>query len=89
MIEHDRPSHRFVLEHQGHLAYLAYQRDGSLMTITTTQVPAAIAGQGVAGRLNEAALLFARSAGLKVAATCSYSQSWLRRHRQYQDLLEE
>lgn len=89
MIEHDRQQHQFRLEHQGHSARLLYALDGSTMTITHTQVPEAIAGQGIAAQLTRAALEHARSAGLAVLPQCSYTQSYLRRHPQFQDLVQD
>ena len=39
--------------------------------------------------LNRHALEHARNAGLSVVASCSYTRAWVRRHPQYQDLLED
>jgi uncharacterized protein len=89
MIEHDTTNQRFTLQQDGQLAYVQYQLHGSQMDITSTHVPDAIGGQGIAGQLNKHALDHARNAGLSVQPTCSYTQAWLRRHPQYQDLLED
>lgn len=88
-IEHDLQHHRFSLQYQGHQAWVQYQLHGSQMDITSTHVPDAIAGQGIAGQLNRHALEHARNAGLSVVASCSYTRAWVRRHPQYQDLLED
>ena len=89
MIEHDTIHQRFTLQQDGHLAYVQYQLHGSQMDITATHVPDAIGGQGIAGQLNKHALDHARTAGLSVQAICTYTQAWVRRHPQYQDLLED
>lgn len=87
MIKHDPAGHRFTLEQHGHLAYVEYQLADQQMIITHTQVPEAIAGQGIAAQLNEQALNHARQSGLSVVPVCSYTQSYIRRHPQYQDLV--
>lgn len=89
MIEHDPSKQEFRTTQQGQLAQLQYQLDGSSMTITHTLVPESIAGQGIAAALNKAALEHARSTGLSVVAQCAYTEAYLRRHPQYQDLVQE
>ncbi|CAD0334925.1 hypothetical protein CFBP498_24010 [Xanthomonas hortorum pv. vitians] len=85
--EHDPTQQRFSVDTDGHHAELAYRREGERMTITHTHVPDAIGGRGIAAVLVEAALHYAREAGLKVVPACSYAEAYLRRHRQFQDLL--
>lgn len=87
MIEHDSQQQRFTLQHEGHCASLHYCLAGKQMRITSTQVPDAIAGQGIASCLNQQALMHARSAGLSVVPECSYTQTYIRRHPEFQDLL--
>lgn len=87
-IAHDAQARRFRAEVDGHAAVLEYTRDGDLMTITHTGVPAAIGGRGVAARLVEAAALHARAAGLRVRPACSYAVAWFARHREFADLLQ-
>lgn len=89
MIEHDAIKQEFRTLQQGHAAVLEYQVEGSTMTITHTLVPNAIGGQGIAAALNKAALEHARSAGMSVVAQCSYTQAYLRRHPEFQDLVQE
>ena len=87
MIEHDSQQQRFTLQHEGHSASLHYTLAGKQMHIISTQVPGAIAGRGLASRLNQHALMHARNAGLTVVPECSYTQSYIRRHPEFQDLL--
>ena len=89
MIEHDVRNHLFHTALQGHQARLEYRLDGASMTITHTLVPEAIGGQGIAAALTKATLEHARSTGLAVVAQCSYAQTYLSRHPQYQDLVQE
>ena len=60
--------------------YLAYTRTGDRMVIEHTIVPPEREGQGVGGRLVQAAVAYARDQGLALEATCSFARSWLDRH---------
>jgi len=53
---HNTTQHRFETEVDGHLAYADYELDGDVMRFTSTQVPRAIGGQGIAGRLVSTAM---------------------------------
>ncbi|HBK46274.1 MAG TPA: GNAT family N-acetyltransferase [Xanthomonadaceae bacterium] len=86
-IEHDRAIRRFELEVEGHRAELQYRLGGGRLAIVHTGVPTAIGGRGIAARLVEAAVGFAREQGLRVVPECSYAEAFFRRHPQYGDVL--
>ncbi len=85
-IQHDGARHRFNTTVDGHEAYVEYERQGDVMTITHTIVPSAIGGRGIAGDLVRRAMDQARADGLRVEPACSYADAWLRRHPDYADL---
>lgn len=85
-IRHDPAGRRFVVDSDGHAASVDYERDGDILVITHTTVPAPIGGRGIAGDLVRAALDLARAEGLKVLPRCSYADAWMRRHADYADL---
>lgn len=72
------------------LAYLTYRemRDGTLILVHT-EVPAELAGRGLASRLARTALDLARSRGVKVIVRCPFVTEYIARHREYQDLVRE
>ena len=72
------------------LAYLRYRvmRNGNLM-LSHTEVPAALAGRGLASRLARAGLEMARARGMKVVIKCPFVASFVERHPEYQDLVLE
>ena len=70
----------FAITVDGHEAELDYRREGDVLVITHTGVPAAIGGRGIAGALMQAAVAFAQEAGLRVRPACSYAASWMERH---------
>jgi len=81
-IEHQPDRQRFAITVDGHEAELDYVREGDVLVITHTGVPAAIGGRGIAGVLMQAAVDFARANGLRVRPACSYAASWMDRHRE-------
>ena len=84
---HDPARHRFSIEVDGHEAELLYEPQEGAIAIVHTGVPPEIGGRGIAADLVKAALEFARAAGLKVAARCSYAEAYVKRHREYDNLL--
>ena len=85
-IRHDSVGQRFSTVVDGIEAHLDYERNAAMITITHTLVPQPIGGRGIAGQLVQAALEYARGADLKVRPLCSYSDAWMRRHPEYDDL---
>jgi len=79
-IDHQPDRQRFAITVEGHEAELDYRREGDVLVIAHTGVPAAIAGRGIAGALMQAAVAFAQEARLRVRPACSYAASWMERH---------
>jgi predicted GNAT family acetyltransferase len=78
---------RFELEEQGEVAFADYRRRGEVLVIPHVEAPMALRGTGAAARLMEGALEIVRQRGEKVIPTCSYAAAYIRRHKQWQDLL--
>lgn len=85
-IRHDRDHGRFMVSENGHDAFVEYEREGSTLAINHTEVPPEIGGRGIAGKLVEAVLRYARDEGLKVLPRCSYADAYMRRHAEYEEL---
>ena len=85
-IRHDRDSGRFVVREGGHEGFVEYEREGDVLAINHTEVPPEMGGRGIAGKLVEAALQYARDEGLKVLPRCSYADAYMRRHAEHEDL---
>ena len=87
-VEHDLVSHRFTVAGSGGTAVLAYTPAGSgLVELYSTFVPPADRGRGVAARLVEAAVQYARAEGLRIIPSCWYVAQWLRHHPEHADLV--
>lgn len=86
-ITHNQAASRFETEVQGQPAILAYHLTGNTLFLDHTEVSPAIERRGVGSALAHAALEFARSKGLRVVPVCPFVADYLRKHREFQDLL--
>jgi predicted GNAT family acetyltransferase len=81
-IHHD-PGRRFWLELDGEVAYLAYRFvDERTVDFASTWTPHALRGRGIATRLVEHALAWARARELSVIPTCWFVRKVLERAAQ-------
>ncbi|MEO5698085.1 MAG: GNAT family N-acetyltransferase [Burkholderiaceae bacterium] len=79
-IEHQADHGRFQAVVDGLTCVTEYRLEAGVMTITHTDVPAALGGRGLAAALTRAALDHARDAGWKVRPQCTYAQAYMERH---------
>lgn len=87
-IVHHPDRSRFEATVEGRLSVCAYRRQGDVLLMTHTEVPAELQGHGIAAGLVQAALDWARAEGLRVRPLCSYVAVYMRRHPGTQDLLD-
>lgn len=71
------------------LAIQEYARQPRRVTLIHTEVPPALEGHGIAGKLTRFALDDARARGLEVVPACSYVAAYIRKHPEYLDLVPE
>ena len=84
----DNPAHRrFELERNGHIAFANYERRGSDLVIRHVEAAIPLRGTGAAGELMKGVAELARSEGLKITPLCGYAWAWIKRHKEYRDLL--
>ncbi|PVE23825.1 N-acetyltransferase [Microvirga sp. KLBC 81] len=79
--------HRFELERNGHLAFANYERRGASLVIRHVEAALPLRGTGAAGELMQGVAEIARAEGRKITPLCGYAYAWLRRHKEYRDLL--
>jgi hypothetical protein len=73
----------------GQTGVLTYSEQDGKLYLLHTQVPEALEGQGIGGRLVKAAMDYAREKGEKVVPFCPFARVWLQRHSEYADLVTE
>ena len=80
--------HRFELDADGHVAFSNYRREGDILTILHTEVPAALNGRGIGSALVRGVLDSARAQKLKVRPLCPFVAGYIGKHPEYADLLK-
>ena len=61
-------------------AELIYRKNAKRLVLIHTEVPEALSGRGLGGRLVQAAIDEAAASGMTVVPLCPYAHSWLERH---------
>lgn len=82
--QHEPDEHRFTLPTTP-VSVLNYELLPGRVVFTHTGVPTAYQGQGLAARLVEAGLRWAREQQLTVVPACSYVAVFLQRHPEWRD----
>ena len=86
-IRDNTAGHRFELERNGHLAFANYERRGSTLVIRHVEAAPPLRGTGAAGELMQGVAEIARAEGRKITPLCGYAYTWIRRHKEFHDLL--
>jgi predicted GNAT family acetyltransferase len=86
-VTHNEAEQRYETTVDGLLSVCEYEVGDDKIVFTHTLVPPELRGRGIAEQLVRAALADARVARRKVVPACSYVDVFIRRHREYQDLL--
>ena len=68
------------------IAEILFPARNGVATITHTFTDDSLRGQGIAGKLVQAACESIRADGNRIAATCSYAVVWLQKHPEYQSV---
>lgn len=84
----DEARGRFELDVDGHVAAIAFRRDGAHLAAVHTEVPAALRGKGVGDALARAVLDYARREQLSVQPYCPFVAAFIKRHAEYADLVD-
>jgi predicted GNAT family acetyltransferase len=86
-VRDNRSQNRFELDAGGETAVAYYLRKPGVITLTHTEVPAALSGQGIGSKLARGALELVRVEGAKVIARCPFISAFIAKHPEFQDLL--
>lgn len=79
-VRHDRSQNRFVVQSDGAEAVLEYRATADSIDFFRTYVPESLRGKGLAAKLVEEGLRYAKENNLRVIPTCSYVQKFVERH---------
>ena len=89
MVRHNAAENRFEAEVEGRLSVADYQLRGTDMIMTHTFVPPELRGRGIAEKLVRVALEYARTERLRVVPSCSYVDTFIKRHREFEPLVKD
>jgi predicted GNAT family acetyltransferase len=78
---------RFEIVQEKHLAKLNYREHDGVIELVHTEVPEELSGRGLANKLAEAALTYARERHLKIVPSCSFVAKYISRHPEWQNLV--
>jgi uncharacterized protein len=88
-ITHNPANHAFEVWIDGHLSKLDYIQDAKNFVITHVGVYPEHRGQGVAAKIVDAGLQYAKENALRVIPMCSYAATYIRRNPQYMELTDQ
>ncbi len=81
-VRHEAEQNRFVIDQDGAQAVLEYRMSSpNVMNFHHTYTPDALRGKGLAAKLVETGVAYARERDFKVVGSCSYVAAWLEREQ--------
>jgi predicted GNAT family acetyltransferase len=86
-VQDNAAASRFELEEDGAIAFANYHRSGTTVIIPHVEAAPRLRGTGAANRLMLGIMQKLRAEGVRIVPLCSYASAWMRRHKEYQDLL--
>ncbi|MBR7620738.1 N-acetyltransferase [Phenylobacterium sp. 20VBR1] len=78
---------RYEMDEQGQTSWADYRLSGERLYLDHVESPTALRGTGAAGRLMAALSADVRAKGLKITPICGYAAAWLRRSKEFGDLV--
>ncbi len=84
---HNAVASQFEARTEHGIATLKYAVRGDVLDLTHTSVPQEAEGQGTGSALAHAVLQYARKEGKKVIPSCPFVLAYLKRHKEFADLV--
>ena len=80
-------SHRLELDIEGSIAFVEFKLLHDMLLLIHTEVPTTLEGKGVAGAIVQKALQYAKDNNYKIVPLCPFVQSYLKRHKEWNDIV--
>ena len=85
----DNPARdRFEMQAGDDIAVVNYRLAPGVITLSHTEVPQELEGQGLGSKLVRGVLDIVRARGLKVVPACGFVAAFIRKNPDYRDLLQ-
>ena len=85
-VTHNPVENRFEMWIDGQLSKLDYMENGNTIVMMHVGVYPDYRGHGIAGKLTQVGLEYAKEKNLRVIPMCSYVAAYIRRNPQYAEL---
>ena len=85
----NKANHQFEMEVDGSIAFIEYKEKGNTIYLVHTETPPELEGKGVASALVEKTLHYLDEHLLKLVPFCSFVQTYLQRHPEWNRLITE
>lgn len=87
-IKHDKKNQKFYAIIEGKEAWAAYLKENdNILNFNHTFVPPEFRDQGIAGKIVEFGLNYARENNFKIIPSCPYVNYFIKNNKRFQDLL--
>ena len=86
---HNKEEKRYEFHIENITAFIEYERDRDILSLTRTIVPKELAGRGIAKALCIAVMEEIETQGLKMKPECSYIVSFVDKYPEYQKLIRK
>ncbi len=86
-IKHDLDNQKFSVIIDGLESHLEYIKNNRVLNVTHTYVPSLLRGKGIAAKLVEAIIEYAKKNDFKIIPSCSYVKVYFDRHSENKGLL--
>lgn len=84
---HNKEEKRYEFHIENITAFIEYERNKDVLSLTRTIVPKELAGRGIAKALCIAVMEEIETQGLKMKPECSYIVSFIEKYPEYQKLI--
>ena len=85
----NKEQHNFELWIENQRSFIDYKKKGDQVYLLHTEVPEELEGRGVAVALVEKTLKYLESNHLRLVPLCTYVQSFLKRHPEWNRLVDK
>jgi predicted GNAT family acetyltransferase len=86
-VRDNKERHRFEMDTEGGVAFATYREENGVVFVLHTEVPSAVEGRGLGGKLVRGLLDRIRADKKKVVPRCDFVAAFICGHGEYQDLL--
>lgn len=86
-MKNNTSKNRFELEIDNKIVFANYRKNAEVLTIDYVESPVELRGTGAASKLMQEIAELAKNENLKIVPICGYAAVWLRKHKEFHDLL--